>query len=99
MLDKVEHRRLRPVDVLDDDDERPRGRHCLEQLAHAPEGLLDGKLLRGKSDGRGHASSHSVVLRESGNLRPRHLRRILFEDSGCFPDDFDDRPERDAAPV
>ena len=41
VLEEVEERRLRVVDVLDDDDDRPGGREGLEELAHAPEDLGD----------------------------------------------------------
>jgi hypothetical protein len=99
VLDKVEHRRLRPVDVLDDDDERSDGRHGLEQLAHPPKRLFDRELLRGEADCGSGAPRDGVVLRESTDLRARHVGRILFEDARRLPDDLQDGPEGDAAPV
>ena len=48
VLDEVEERRLRPVDVVEDDDEGPRRSHRLEQPADAPGDLLgrDGRVRR-----------------------------------------------------
>src|SRR5262249_26864964 len=40
VFDQVEERRLGPVDVIYDDDERPCSRECLEQSAHGPQALL-----------------------------------------------------------
>ena len=99
VLDEVEHRRLRPVHVFEDNDERSGRRHGLEQLAHAPEGLFDGELLPGKADGRGDASSHCVVMRQVRDLRPCHVGRILLEDSRGLSHDLDDWPEGDASAV
>jgi hypothetical protein len=99
VLDEVEHRRLRPVDVLDQDDERSDGCHGLEQPAHRPEGLLDGELRGGKADGCSDALRDRVVLRERSDLRPRDLRRILLENARRLANDLEDGPEGDAAPV
>jgi hypothetical protein len=46
VLDQVQERRLGPVEILEDDDERPPARKLLEELAHAPEELLDGERRR-----------------------------------------------------
>ena len=40
VLDEIEECRLAPLEVVEDDDERPLARLRLEQLAHGPEGLL-----------------------------------------------------------
>ena len=40
MLDEIEQRRLGPVDVLEDDEQRPFARERLEQAPHGPEELL-----------------------------------------------------------
>ena len=40
VLDQVEQRRLGPVDVVEDDDQRLLGRERLDQLANGPEDLL-----------------------------------------------------------
>src|SRR5439155_16273529 len=37
---EIEERRLRPVQVLEHEHERPGTRHCLEELAYGPESLL-----------------------------------------------------------
>ena len=40
MLDQVEERRLCPVEVIEDDDERPPSGQRLEELSHPPKALL-----------------------------------------------------------
>ena len=61
VLDEIEERRFRPVEVLEHDDERPLARELLEELAGRPEELLHRKLLRREPD---HA------------LSPQHIKCI-----------------------
>ena len=51
VLDQVEQRRLRPVDVVQRDDERPRHSERLEEPAERPGGLLGGARLVTRADG------------------------------------------------
>ena len=52
VVDELEERRLRPVDVLDDEDDGPVGREVLEEPAHRPEQLLDRERLVRQPDRR-----------------------------------------------
>jgi hypothetical protein len=99
VLDEVEQGGFRPVDVLEDDDEGSGGRHGLEQLADAPESLLDRELVPREADGRRDAPLDRLVLGEGGDLLARHLGWIVLEDPGGGSHDLDDGPERDATAV
>ena len=50
VLDQVEQRRCRPVDVLDHDDKRPVARNLFEQTAHGPEQLTTDGRRAGRTD-------------------------------------------------
>ena len=61
MLDEVEERRLAPVDVVEDDDERPLRGRVLEQLAERPGDLL-GELGLPVAEERGERSRRRPSL-------------------------------------
>ena len=98
--DEVEEGLLGPMEVVDDDDQRPAGRDRLDQPARRPECLFDRERARGQPDGGLEPLRHSAV---GGEHRPdplaRGLRRILVGDAGCLPDHLGQRPERDALAV
>src|SRR5581483_9875136 len=100
-LDQVEECVLRPMDVLERDDERlPRG--CqLKEPARTPVDLVERILIPGQSDGRGDAYGRVAVLRSGylDELCPRRLRRILIVDAGDVAGDLEQRPEGDSAPI
>src|SRR5829696_2920340 len=47
---EVEKCRLGPLDVVEDDEERPAGGESLEKLPHGPKRLLDARSRRGKTE-------------------------------------------------
>ena len=90
VLDQVEQRRLGPVDVVEDDDQRPCARDRLVQLAEAPGDLLRRRCRLGRpkrgGDPRGGKLGF-VALSECGP-QVAHLR-----------DDLAERPVGDPFPV
>ena len=100
VLDEIEERRLRPVEILEHDDERTLSRELLEELAGRPEELLHRKLLRREPDHRRDSSKHVVVgAGERGKLLARRLRLVRMIEAGRLPDDFGQRPEGDPVAV
>ena len=99
VLDEVEERLLRPVQVVEDHDQRPLPRQRLDELADAPEELLDRELLHGEPDGRGDALGCSRIVDEGVELRARARAVVAVEDAGGLAHGLDERPERDALTV
>ena len=99
VLDEVEEGRLRPVDVLEEDDERPWSRERLEQPAGAPGELLARELRRHEADRRRDALLRVGVPGERRQLLERHLRRVALEDPSRLPHRLGERPEGDAVAV
>ncbi len=99
--DQIEQRRLGPVDVVEEDDDRSVGGKQLEEAADAPEQL--GQLERGRAepDRRGDGRQHriGVITEQRGDAPDRQLGRIVVADPGGLAHDLGDRPERDAVPV
>ena len=96
VLDEIEQRRLRPVDVVERDDQRPLPRDRLEQAANRPERLAR----RGRSfcpaDDLGDTLRDLLRVFRAGEQRrdPRHRR------FGCgLLDDLGDREIRGAGAV
>jgi hypothetical protein len=91
VLQQVEQRRLRPVDVFDEHDERTLPRELLEQPAHRPEGLTSGRRVR--ADRTEHARRDELCVVGVAEalahalLAPEHA------------DHLHERPEGDAFPV
>ena len=90
VLDQVEERRLAPVDVVEDDDERPLARSRLEQLAERPGDLLAGRRRTSRSPSRPRIAVAATARPPSSRVG-RDLRQLL--------DDLDDRPVGDALAV
>ena len=100
MLDQVEQRRLGPVQVVDDGDERPVGGQDLEQPPHAPEHLLDGVHRPHEPDRRRDAVGHlGVAAGERGELAARALGRVVLADVRRGAHGLGNRPERDPVAV
>ena len=62
VLQQLQESRLAPLDVVEQDDDGPRRRQLLEQLADRPEQLLDGGLRPVVTQQTGEASRDQVVL-------------------------------------
>ena len=96
VLDQVEQRRLRPVDVVEDDDERLLARQLLEQPAHGPERLLGRAARAVPAEDRGHALGDDRGVRASDRRLDPGSHVILAERLG---DDLGDRAEGDPLAV
>ena len=73
MLDEVEERRRRPVQVLEHEDDRPLSGKCLEQPAGRPGRLLDGARRRcfARRGGDPRRDELAVPLAREDTGRPR----------------------------
>ena len=80
MLDEVEERRLGPVDVVEDDDERPPARERLEQPPDRPEALLLAGGPLGEADELADAVRDdvglSLAVRRAREALPGPARRV-----------------------
>ena len=103
MVDELEEGRLCPVDVFEREHERPAGGDRLDQLAGAPEDLVDGELGAGEPDRRGHALDGARVPSLGTDELPELLQsgvgRIVVGDGSRLPHGLAKGPERDTAPV
>ena len=107
VIDQLQERRCRDMDVVDDGDKRPAAGDRLEQLADPPEQLRPRELRGGQSDRCGDPVGHGErVVRVAGDapgdacdLVERLLEGILVVDAGGAPDDLGERPERDTVAV
>ena len=99
-LDQVEERGLPPVNVFEEDDEWFLLGERLEELARAPEKLLDRELLLGEADGGGDALQRIAGAGETGcKLASGDVRRIVLADTRYLANHLGQRPECDAASV
>ena len=91
VLDEVEQRRLGPVDILQDDDERPFARNELEEPPHCPEQLL-------RRSGSA-AAEHVETLEYEGGVGvvAHRFRHALFATETL--DELRQRPESDPVAV
>ena len=75
-------------------------RESLEELARAPEDLLDRELPLGEADrGRDALQASSAPGRQAAEPGAGDVRRIVLADAGDLANDLGQRPERDAASV
>ena len=74
VLEQVQQRRLGPVDVVDDDDERTRGGDALEQPADGPERLLGLTAPSSRPTAREHRSARTLVAVEQRGDAARDRR-------------------------
>ena len=98
VFEQVEQRRLGPVDVLDDEYERPLAGNCLKQPSQRPKAVRDLHRVVVEADRRcdSRCDERGILQRgERGDLRSRSLRWIVSADVGEAPNKFADRPERD----
>ena len=93
-LDQVEERGLPPVNVFEEDDEWFLLGERLEELARAPEKLLDRQLLLGEADGGGDALQRIAGAGETGcKLASGDVRRIVLADTRYLANHLGQRPE------
>ena len=111
LVEEVEEALVRPVDVLDDDDERTLLGETLEEAAPGGEGLVSAiaseLCVAGEAeereemrlDARLVARAGERVLDDLVDLRRDVLRRVLLENARLRLDDLAERPERDPVTV
>ena len=96
VLDQVEERRLCPVHVFQDDDERLPICDCLEEASDRREELVGSGRLLGQPDGGSELSRDALAV----GLAAQELReRIDSRAAGLLEHDLAQRPERDAVAV
>ena len=103
VLDHVEKRRLRPVDVLEDQHDGMLACHRLEQPPHGPEDLLPvRRCVRGPDRTRQPAHDLGRVLlavEQAGQLSAADCGWFSFADARGLPQDLRHRPGGDAFAV
>ena len=111
LVEEVEEALVRPVDVLDDDDERTLLGETLEEAAPGGEGLVSAiasqLCVAGEAeereemrlDARLVARAGERVLDDLVDLRRDVLRRVLLQNARLRLDDLAERPERDPVTV
>ncbi len=96
VLDQVEERRLCPVHVFQDDDERLPIRYCLEEASDRREELVRSSRLLGQPDGGSDLSRDALAV----GLAAQELRERIDSRAACLLEhDLAERPERDAVAV
>ena len=111
LVEEVEEALVRPVDVLDDEDERTLLGETLEEAAPGGERLVAAiaaelrfageaeEREEMRLDARLVAGAGERVLDGLVDLRRDLLRRVLLEDAGLRLDDLAERPQRDPVAV
>ncbi len=99
LLHQLEERRLRPVDVLEQDDGGVLRAERLQQLAGSPRELLRRIRRRREADGCRDPVGDLRVAGERGELRERLLGRVALGDVSRLADGLGERPERDSLAV
>ena len=100
VLDQVEERRLRPVDVLEDEDDRALAGKGLEEPSRPPHELAHRELrIREPHGGGDSVGDLAVASCRLGDFSTRDLGRILIGDRRGLADRLSEWPEGDAAAV
>jgi hypothetical protein len=107
VIEQVEKRGLRGMDVIDDHHQRLLAGERLEQLARSPEELRNGELPSSETHRRCDAVHHrgavpfldTEILDQEADLRDRRFDGVVGCDLGDASHDLGDRPERDAVAV
>ena len=103
VLEQVEERRRRPLDVVEDHEERPSLGERLEELPNRPKRLVDARGCRGKPEEAAEpvADERRVgrTLEEKVQLSSGLARRIGIADARGTLQQLRDRPEGDPLPV
>jgi hypothetical protein len=102
VFDQIEERRLAPMDVVEDEDDRALTSELLEELPHGPERVL-GRARLGPTEQAGDEPGRSLRLVRAGEdgleLGPGDSRRVGVEDRRGPVDHLGQREERDPVPV
>ena len=100
---RPEQRRLGPVDVVDDHDQRPFVGLSSQEVADRPLGLRGGRGALGEPEQLRDLRRDDADVRAALDVRlderPRLRDRMLVVDAGQLAHDLADRPERDAFAV
>ncbi len=99
MVDELQERRLGPVQIVEDGDDRLLPREALEELASGPEDLLDRELLKRVPHRRRDAVTHLDIVDECRQPGPGDIGGIPLLDRGRLADGLGQRPERDSLSV
>ena len=103
VLDEIEERRLAPVDVVEDEDQRALAGRGLEEPPDRPEGLLARARASADAhscDTRLHTRSWcSSPVQHASRPWPRRLGQVEVGEARRLLDDLDDREVRDALAV
>ena len=103
VLEHLQEGRFGKMDVVEDDDHRPRRGQLLEQLADRPEKLLDGGLRHLVTQDAGEACGDQLTLvpgvEQRAELADALRRGVGRGDTGGVVEHFHDRPEGDALAI
>jgi hypothetical protein len=103
ILHEIEERGLGPLEVVEDDNERPASAEGFQEPADRPEGLLRTGLGRDNADDAGDARGDELSILDSversQDLRPGSLDGVAVKDPAGLFDELCDRPEGDPVPV
>src|SRR6478672_5568939 len=103
MLDKLQHRRLGPLHIIDQEHERTLTSDGLEQQADRPERLLGRGVATGDAEHMADLSCDPpgpiVLTEERGDATASLVGVLDPRETDDLPDPLDDRQERDAIPV
>src|SRR5262249_55347810 len=99
VLDQVEERRLAPVDVVEDEDDRPAARERLEEKPRRGEGILDAPAGILDADEGGDVCGCRLVVEYVRELAPGLLGGVVVPDAHGLADGLGKWPERDALSV
>ena len=95
VLDEIEQRRLGPVEVVEDDEQRAFGGERLQEAPHRPERLLRGER-RAEAQHPRERVSGLVVACHRGELGARDRRLVAVGDPRAGPQGLGDGQERGA---
>jgi hypothetical protein len=103
VLEAVQQRRGRPMQVLDDHDDGAVAGQVLEQLAYRPEGLLGSAIGLGPPQGGGDLAGELLGLlvagEQGGQLSLCSLKGVVTRDPGRLANHLGHRPVGDALAV
>ena len=100
LLDELEEGRLRPMNILDADDQRSLAGDRLQQVSRGPGGVFDPEGGGGQTDDGGDPLDDlRLVRKDRKQLCVSALRRVLVEDGGELTNDLAQWPERDSLAV
>ncbi len=103
VLEEFQQRRLGPLDVVDEQDERALNRQCLEEPPHGPGDLLAGRRIVGEADCRGNPATNDVALVQPSDSRPEsghgRVPGLVRLDAERGQNEIPDGPVRDPVTV